>query len=91
MPPVTANSRSAAARRALQVALCAALISVVAVYSAGHHSGTTLNVTGSPPATVGETVGAAFDHAREHGMFCTCHAGEGAGPESVAEAAKELA
>ncbi len=29
---------------------------------------------------------AAFHHAREHGMFCTCHAGEGAGPESVAEA-----
>ena len=29
---------------------------------------------------------AAFEHAREHGMFCTCHAGEGAGPESVAEA-----
>jgi adenosine deaminase len=29
---------------------------------------------------------AAFLHAREHGMFCTCHAGEGAGPESVAEA-----
>jgi adenosine deaminase len=29
---------------------------------------------------------AAFDHAREHGMFCTCHAGEGAGAESVADA-----
>ena len=29
---------------------------------------------------------AAFLHAREHGMFCTCHAGEGAGAESVAEA-----
>jgi adenosine deaminase len=29
---------------------------------------------------------AAFRHACEHGMFCTCHAGEGAGPESVAEA-----
>jgi adenosine deaminase len=29
---------------------------------------------------------AAFDHAHEHGMFCTCHAGEGAGPESVADA-----
>jgi adenosine deaminase len=29
---------------------------------------------------------AAFEHAREHGMFCTCHAGEGAGPESVADA-----
>jgi adenosine deaminase len=29
---------------------------------------------------------AAFLHAREHGMFCTCHAGEGAGPESVADA-----
>jgi adenosine deaminase len=29
---------------------------------------------------------AAFMHARDHGMFCTCHAGEGAGPESVAEA-----
>jgi len=29
---------------------------------------------------------AAFHHAREHGMFCTCHAGEGAGAESVAEA-----
>jgi adenosine deaminase len=29
---------------------------------------------------------AAFTHAREHGMFCTCHAGEGAGPESVADA-----
>ncbi len=29
---------------------------------------------------------AAFVHAREHGMFCTCHAGEGAGAESVAEA-----
>jgi adenosine deaminase len=28
----------------------------------------------------------AFEYAREHGMFCTCHAGEGAGPESVAEA-----
>ncbi|MFI5232949.1 MAG: adenosine deaminase [Gemmatimonadales bacterium] len=29
---------------------------------------------------------AAFMHAHEHGMFCTCHAGEGAGPESVADA-----
>ncbi len=29
---------------------------------------------------------AAFLYAREHGMFCTCHAGEGAGPESIAEA-----
>ncbi len=29
---------------------------------------------------------AAFRHASEHGMFCTCHAGEGAGPESVREA-----
>ncbi len=29
---------------------------------------------------------AAFEHAREQGMFCTCHAGEGAGPESVADA-----
>ncbi len=28
----------------------------------------------------------AFAHAREHGMSCTCHAGEGAGPESVADA-----
>ncbi len=29
---------------------------------------------------------AAFEYAREHGMFCTCHAGEGAGPESIADA-----
>ena len=29
---------------------------------------------------------AAFLHAQKHGMFCTCHAGEGAGPESVADA-----
>lgn len=29
---------------------------------------------------------AAFAHAHEHGMLCTCHAGEGAGPESVADA-----
>lgn len=29
---------------------------------------------------------AAFDHARAHGLPCTCHAGEGTGPESVAEA-----
>lgn len=29
---------------------------------------------------------AAFRHVRDHGMFCTCHAGEGAGPESVREA-----
>ncbi len=29
---------------------------------------------------------AAFSHARDHGMACTCHAGEGAGPESVADA-----
>lgn len=29
---------------------------------------------------------AAFNHVRDHGMFCTCHAGEGAGPESVREA-----
>lgn len=28
----------------------------------------------------------AFHHAREHGMNCTCHAGEGAGAESVREA-----
>ena len=31
---------------------------------------------------------AAFMHAHEHGMFCTCHAGEGAGPESVADAVR---
>ena len=29
---------------------------------------------------------AAFQLAREHGMFCTCHAGEGAGADSVREA-----
>jgi adenosine deaminase len=28
----------------------------------------------------------AFAHAREHGLACTCHAGEGAGAESVREA-----
>ncbi|MBL8960425.1 MAG: adenosine deaminase [Gemmatimonadetes bacterium] len=28
----------------------------------------------------------AFQHAREHGLHCTCHAGEGAGAASVAEA-----
>jgi adenosine deaminase len=31
---------------------------------------------------------AAFRHARDHGVCCTCHAGEGAGPESVAEAVR---
>jgi adenosine deaminase len=35
------------------------------------------------PAAVHE---AAFRHAREHGMACTCHAGEGAGAESIREA-----
>jgi adenosine deaminase len=29
---------------------------------------------------------AAFEHARGHGLSCTCHAGEGAGPESIAQA-----
>jgi adenosine deaminase len=29
---------------------------------------------------------AAFDNALRHGMACTCHAGEGDGPESVAQA-----
>lgn len=29
---------------------------------------------------------AAFMHAQAHGMLCTCHAGEGAGPESIADA-----
>ena len=29
---------------------------------------------------------AAFHLAREHGMFCTCHAGEGAGAESIRDA-----
>jgi adenosine deaminase len=29
---------------------------------------------------------AAFDHAHAHGMACTCHAGEGDGPESVRQA-----
>jgi adenosine deaminase len=29
---------------------------------------------------------AAFDHAREHGLPCTCHAGEGDGAASVAQA-----
>ena len=29
---------------------------------------------------------AAFDHARDHGLLCTCHAGEGAGPESIVQA-----
>jgi adenosine deaminase len=28
----------------------------------------------------------AFAHARDHGLACTCHAGEGAGAESVREA-----
>ena len=28
----------------------------------------------------------AFEHARSHGMFCTCHAGEGDGADSVREA-----
>lgn len=29
---------------------------------------------------------AAFDHCTAHGLACTCHAGEGAGAESIAEA-----
>jgi adenosine deaminase len=29
---------------------------------------------------------AAFTHAHDHGMSCTCHAGEGAGAESIADA-----
>jgi adenosine deaminase len=29
---------------------------------------------------------AAFRHAREHGLWCTCHAGEGAGADSIREA-----
>lgn len=29
---------------------------------------------------------AAFTHAREHGLWCTCHAGEGAGADSIREA-----
>lgn len=29
---------------------------------------------------------AAFQHAREHGLFCTCHAGEGDGPDSIRQA-----
>jgi adenosine deaminase len=29
---------------------------------------------------------AAFKHAHDHGLLCTCHAGEGAGAESVADA-----
>jgi adenosine deaminase len=28
----------------------------------------------------------AFLHAQAHGMLCTCHAGEGAGPDSIADA-----
>jgi adenosine deaminase len=28
----------------------------------------------------------AFTHARAHGLFCTCHAGEGDGPESIRQA-----
>lgn len=29
---------------------------------------------------------AAFEHARAHGLACTCHAGEGDGPESIRQA-----
>ncbi len=29
---------------------------------------------------------AAFAHAARHGLFCTCHAGEGDGPDSVGQA-----
>src|SRR5262245_42071172 len=29
---------------------------------------------------------AAFEHAARHGLACTCHAGEGDGPSSIAEA-----
>ncbi len=28
----------------------------------------------------------AFEHVRSHGLHCTCHAGEAAGPESIDEA-----
>lgn len=28
----------------------------------------------------------AFDHARAHGLHCTCHAGEGDGPDSIRQA-----
>lgn len=28
----------------------------------------------------------AFDHAHAHGLACTCHAGEGDGPDSIAQA-----
>jgi adenosine deaminase len=31
----------------------------------------------------------AFDHARDHGVHCTCHAGEGDGPDSVRRAVYE--
>lgn len=37
---------------------------------------------GHPPGAHAE----AFRHALEHGLACTCHAGEGAGADSVAEA-----
>jgi len=29
---------------------------------------------------------AAFEHARSHGLACTCHAGEGDGPDSIRQA-----
>jgi adenosine deaminase len=29
---------------------------------------------------------AAFEHARAHGLACTCHAGEGDGPDSIRQA-----
>ena len=32
---------------------------------------------------------AAFEHAAAHGMACTCHAGEGDGPDSIAQALHE--
>ncbi len=44
------------------------------------------DLAGGEAANLAKPHLAAFEHARDNGMFCTCHAGEGAGADSVREA-----
>jgi adenosine deaminase len=48
------------------------------------------DLAGGEAGNPGHRHKAAFDYAREHDLPCTCHAGEGDGPESVRDAVHTL-
>ncbi len=51
-----------------------------------HDGVVAFDLAGSEHGHPAQDHAAAFEHARAHGLACTCHAGEGDGPDSIRQA-----